>query len=111
MKTLRHRQLETGRTLALNGAAWRRLREVILSRDPLCVCGCGQPSTDVDHVDNDPTNNDLDNLAGMAAACHSRKTAADMGKRVSYGNDSDGMPLDPNHLWNRDRKIASNRFA
>lgn len=111
MKTLRHRQLETGRTLALNGAAWRRLREVILSRDPLCVCGCGQPSTDVDHIDNDPTNNDLDNLAGMAAACHSRKTQADLGKRVSYGSDSDGMPLDPNHLWNRDRKIASNRFA
>ena len=30
MKTLKQRQLETGRTLALDGKAWRRLRAVIL---------------------------------------------------------------------------------
>ena len=101
MKTLRQRQIETGRTLALNGKAWRRLREVILSRDPLCVCGCGQPSTDVDHIDNDPTNNDLDNLAGMAKECHSRKTQADMGKAVRYGSDSNGWPLDPASHWQK----------
>lgn len=108
-KTLKQRQLETGRTLALNGKPWRKLREVILARDPLCKCGCGRPSTDVDHIDNDPSNNDMDNLQGLAHECHSTKTgkrmfAAVCGKWVadvwSMGKDDGTLP-----------KIASNRAA
>ena len=34
-KTLKQRQEETGRTLALNGAAWRKLRAEVLSNHPL----------------------------------------------------------------------------
>ena len=103
MKTLRQRQLETGRTLALNGAAWRRLRESVLSLEPLCrhckAHGLLIAATDVDHKDNDPSNNSQDNLQALCASCHSRKTQADMGKRVSYGCDSNGLPLGRHH-WN-----------
>lgn len=104
-KTLKQRQQETGRTLALNGAAWRKLRETVLRERPLCeTCyreGKMIPATDVDHRDNDPTNNDRMNLASLCHACHSRKTQADMGKRVTYGCDINGMPLDPDHPWNK----------
>ena len=100
-KTLKQRQLETGRTLALDGAAWRRLREVILFRDPLCVCGCGRPSTDVDHINNDPTDNRMEALQPLCHECHSRKTQADMGKAVSYGCDSNGWPLSPDSHWQK----------
>ena len=120
MKTLKQRQLETGRTLALDGKAWRRLRAVILGERPLCqhclARGVIEPATEVDHADNDSSNNDRNNLVPMCKPCHSKKTQADMGNRVSYGCDSKGMPLDPNHPWNREpnvpallREIAGNR--
>lgn len=104
-KTLKDRQQETGRTLALNGAAWRRLRARVLSLRPLCEkCyreGLIVEATDVDHRDNDPTDNRPEALQSLCHSCHSRKTQADMGKRVSWGCDSNGMPLDPEHPWNK----------
>lgn len=107
MKTLRQRQQETGRTLSLNGAAWRRLRASVLEREPLCRdCwkrGRITTATDVDHHDNDPSNNDAENLVPLCTPCHSRKTQADMGKRVAHGCDANGMPLDPDHPWNNGR--------
>lgn len=105
MKTLKERQQETGRTLSLNGVRWRRLRAAVLEREPLCRdCwkrGRLTTATDVDHHDNDPSNNDPENLVPLCHECHSRKTQADMGKRVSMGCDADGQPLDPDHPWNR----------
>ena len=102
-KTLKQRQQETGRTLALDGKAWRRLRAVILGERPLCQhCldrGVIEPATEVDHVDNDPTDNRPEALQSLCKPCHSRKTQRAMGKRVSYGCDSKGMPLDPSHPW------------
>ena len=102
-KTLKQRQRETGRTLALNGAAWRRLRASVLAGEPLCrECirqGRTVPATDVDHADNDPSNNDVLNLVPLCHACHSRKTQQDMGKRVGYAFGVDGMPTDTSHPW------------
>lgn len=104
-KTLKQRQEETGRTLALNGAAWRKLRAAVLSEQPMCEhCEARSiltPALEVDHIDNDPTNNNRDNLASLCRPCHSRKTQADMGKRVSMGCDANGMPLDPKHPWSQ----------
>lgn len=97
-KTLSERRAETGRTLALNGAAWRRLRASVLSEQPLCEhCikrGFVVSATDVDHVNGDPTDNSRDNLAALCHECHSRKT---MGGKL--GCDAQGMPLDPAHPW------------
>lgn len=104
-KTLTDKQKANGRTLALNGTPWRKLRALVLSEAPLCqhcaARGLIVQATDVDHIDNDPTNNDPRNLASLCAPCHSRKTQADMGKRVNWGCDVNGIPLDPNHPWNK----------
>jgi 5-methylcytosine-specific restriction protein A len=106
-KTLKEKQQANGRTLALNGAAWRKLRATVLAEQPLCPeCrdqGLLVPASEVDHQDNDPSNNSRDNLVGLCKTHHSQKTAAEMHghKPKAKGCDVSGMPLDPNHPWNR----------
>ena len=106
MKTLQEKRRANGRTLALNGTAWRKLRASVLRLTPLCQ-HCQLPATDVDHVDNDPSNNDRDNLQGLCHGCHSRKTNADMGRNVAYGCDDKGIPLDKSHPWHVEKSPAT----
>src|SRR5687768_6538332 len=81
LKAEKKKALTPNRTLALNGAAWARLRRYVLSQQPLCAeCerqGRIRASLDVDHVDNDASNNDLSNLEALCHSCHSRKTRRD----------------------------------
>lgn len=112
MRTLADKRKSNGRTLALDGAAWRKLRASVLREQPLCehcLRNDDRPvmATDVDHIDNDPTNNSRDNLQSLCHECHSRKTQADMGKLVRYGCDERGFPLDPEHPWNREKSPAT----
>ena len=56
---------------------WRRLREIVLARDLLCVLCHQQPSSDADHIipvrqGGEPWS--LENLEGLCSACHSKKT-------------------------------------
>ena len=102
-RTLADKRRDNGRTLALDGAAWRRLRAAVLREQPLCAACKTEMATDVDHIDDDPTNNDRDNLQGLCHECHSRKTNEDMGRKVCWGCDANGMPLDPAHPWNIER--------
>ena len=107
-RTLSDKRKSNGRTLALDGKAWRTLRAAVLREQPLCaVSGCHEWAVDVDHIDNDPTNNDRDNLAGLCHGCHSRKTQLALGGNVSYGCDVHGYPLDPSHLWNSEKSLAT----
>ncbi len=55
-------------------ARWRRLRRVVLSRQP--VCPCGSAATEVDHiVPKDAGGDDsFDNLQALCKSCHSSKT-------------------------------------
>lgn len=98
------RDSDPRRTIALNTSAWQRLRASVLAREPLCrhcvQAGKVTPATDVDHISGDPSDNRLEALQPLCHACHSRKTAADHGKRVVHGCDEQGMPLDPAHPWN-----------
>ena len=100
MSTLKAKQQRNGRTLALNGAAWRTLRAAVLRTHPVCVLCRTAEASEVDHRDDDPTNNDLSNLDALCKPCHSRKTNGDMGRNVKHGCDDNGMPLDPAHPWN-----------
>nr|WP_314623626.1 HNH endonuclease signature motif containing protein [uncultured Noviherbaspirillum sp.] len=112
-RTLKQRQEANGRTLALNGAAWARLRSLVLSEQPLCPecerMGRIMPARDVDHVDNDASNNERSNLVGLCTPCHSVKTQRHehflrTGTWLPVkGCDVHGMPLDPQHAWNREK--------
>lgn len=63
-------------------ARWRRLRRIVLARDPLCKdpfkTGCQELSTDADHIipvrQGGPMWS-LANLQGLCGADHRRKTA------------------------------------
>lgn len=90
------RDADPRRLLPLTGAAWQKLRAQVLAEEPLCRdCleqGRTEPSTDCDHIDGNPGNNERSNLAGRCHACHSIKTAADHGKATKQPIGLDGMP-------------------
>jgi len=51
---------------------------MVLSRDPMCRTeGCGNPSTVADHIVplEQGGENTFENLQGLCASCHNRKTA------------------------------------
>lgn len=100
------RNADPRRAIPLNSSAWRKLREQVLAREPLCrrCYGLGHitPATDVDHVSGDPSDNSRANLQPLCHECHSRKTARERhGLREVYGCDVTGWPLDPEHPWNK----------
>ena len=112
-RTLYDKQQANGRTLALNGRAWATLRECVLREQPLCECCMRDDdrpvmATEVDHIDNDPSNNTRTNLQSLCKPCHSAKTMAERWGRVTVkGCDSHGMPLDPQHPWNLEKSPAT----
>ena len=60
---------------------WRKGSKAFLRRHPICVCGCGNPATDVDHIIPWETWDDFADQANwqaLAHACHSRKTALEL---------------------------------
>lgn len=104
IKTARWTKAKNGRLIPLNSAAWRKLRRSVLEREPLCrhcaARGLIVPSVDVDHIDNNPANDEPSNHQALCHECHSRKTARDMGGNVRMGCATDGTPLDSTHHWN-----------
>jgi hypothetical protein len=66
-------------------------------------------ATEVDHIDNDPTNNTRGNLQSLCKPCHSAKTMAELhGRAITVkGCDANGMPLDPHHPWNVEKSPAT----
>ena len=67
---------------------WRRLRELMLSQDPLCrtcsIAGRIALATVVDHivpVKAGGARFDIANLQGLCVACHNRKTAIETAQR------------------------------
>ena len=63
------------------GPDWRRLRALILRRDPWCRWpgGCGAPSSDVDHIVSRRRggSDEASNLRGLCHMHHSMKTATE----------------------------------
>ena len=100
------RDADPRRTIPLQSAAWQKLRERVLARDPICQeCyrrGHITPATDADHVNGDPSDNRMSNLQGLCHSCHSHKTMRERhGRKPVMGCDVNGMPLDPDHPWAR----------
>ena len=87
---------------------WKRLRLMVLSRDPICQCqdaSCSRPSAVVDHINGINTDMSMDNLRGLAKSCHDRKTAREDRTKISdklySGCDNTGQPTDKRHHWNK----------
>ena len=69
----------TARMRQFRTPAWRALAARVLSEEPVCrTPGCGQPSTQVDHIieRRDGGTEARTNLQALCTACHGRKTAA-----------------------------------
>jgi len=64
------------------GHKWRRLRRLVLARDPLCIscrsAGRIVPATEADHIKprREGGPDSLDNLQGLCKSCHTKKTRA-----------------------------------
>lgn len=105
IRTKRFTTAKNGRLLPLSSDAWRRLRAMVLSEQPLCpeceARGIIEPATQVHHINDNAMDNSRTNLVGLCASCHSRHTAHDMGKQTRYGCDLTGQPADPSHHWNK----------
>ena len=98
---------------------WRRARSRYLAEHPWCVrClveGRLTPATVVDHVEPHRGDErlfwDQDQWQGLCKQHHDAKTVrdgrwgqrqlSDGAARSIYGCDVHGMPLDPDHPWNR----------
>ena len=62
------------------GAAWRKLRGVVLREQPICRACQMAPASEVDHVlpKRDGGTDDRGNLQGLCKPCHSSKTAREV---------------------------------
>ena len=113
MRTLKDKQQANGRTLALDSAAWRKLRASVLRGEPLCrhcqARGLIVVATEVDHR-NGPSDNRLESLQPLCKPCHSKQTMRDMGHNVYMGCDVNGMPIDPSHPWNLEKSRATDEL-
>ena len=73
------------------------MRTRVLTLEPECRCGCGQPATDVDHVlalEDGGEPWDWHNLQPLTHACHTRKTDAERRARAR-GDIFAGTPPPP----------------
>jgi len=63
------------------GRPWRRLRDSVLARDRHRCRDCGDPATEVHHLDGIAAGGDqlphLSRLLSLCTACHDRRTAED----------------------------------
>lgn len=89
---------------------WKKLRMKQLTISPDCE-KCGSKATEVDHKIPHKGHfglfYSLENLQSLCKRCHSSKTARESGfanngkDRLMGRCDSDGLPVDPDHPWNR----------
>ena len=54
---------------------WKRIRLMVLARDPICRMCDRLPSLHVDHIERHVPGeaHDMDRLQGLCASCHSKK--------------------------------------
>jgi 5-methylcytosine-specific restriction protein A len=91
----------------MRGRRWVALRSTLLRKEPLCrFCrfqGRTSVAVEIDHVIplEQGGSDAYDNLQPLCASCHLEKTARDRGYKAK-GSTRDGLPLDPEHHWNKE---------
>ena len=98
------------------GARWKKVRRSYLRSNPLCVecqkMGIIKAARVVDHIK--PHKGDMDlfwdegNWQSLCEPCHNKKTAREdgafgnpAGSKDMGGCNSSGLPLHPDHPWNK----------
>ena len=72
---------ELERRKVYQSARWRKVRSIVLNRDPLCRSCRRAASRECDHVvpvAQGGAEWDTDNMQGLCSPCHSRKTATEV---------------------------------
>lgn len=91
------------------GTKWQKARDEFLEANPWCRF-CAQQgrrtrATVVDHVE--PHRRDWSkfwnrsNWQGLCRTCHNGAKQSEEATGIVRGCDESGLPLDPNHRWNR----------
>ena len=91
---------------------WRKARLSHLNEYPLCVLcerqGITTAATVVDHIQEHKGDYDLfwnqDNWQSLCASCHSGIKRMQEHHGYSQAADANGIPLDNNHPWNKERR-------
>ncbi|MEI7955450.1 MAG: HNH endonuclease [Verrucomicrobiota bacterium] len=91
-----------------SGHAWAKIRQRILRRDRGLCQPCKRDgrltlAQQVDHIVpvSKGGGDEDDNLQGICLACHDDKTRIDLGLKAVTACDANGVPLSPNHPWNK----------
>jgi 5-methylcytosine-specific restriction endonuclease McrA len=66
---------------------WLMLRRRVLFEQPICACGCGRLTEDVDHItpiERGGAPFERTNLQGLTHSCHSAKTAAELRGKATH---------------------------
>ncbi len=93
----------------LYDATWNKLSKAFRGRNPLCVyclqIGKVTRSEVVDHIIPHKGNGELfydqDNWQTLCKHCHDSVKAKEEARGYAVGSGADGMPIDPNHHWNK----------
>ena len=87
---------------------WRKIRSDYLLRNPLCVMcrqdGLYTPASVCDHIDPHKGNETKFYSGPFQALCkthHDSTKAREEYRGVKIGGDVDGIPIDPQHHWNK----------
>lgn len=78
---------------------WKKLRKIVLARDPICKICDKAPSTEVDHIVPRPPDQHAadvteEELQGLCKPCHSSKTRAEnapKSKQRRKSNEGQGL--------------------
>ncbi len=96
-----------------DGVRWRRVAKMFLDQNPLCApclkANLETPATIVHHKVEHKGDEALfwtwNNLESVCPSCHSGHIRVSEHVGYSQAADSLGIPIDPNHPWNKRKKI------
>ena len=57
---------------AYNSNGWRKIRKLVIAKNPLCELCETELATHVHHLDFDYRNNNISNLQALCSPCHMR---------------------------------------
>lgn len=100
-----NRPWRVGKNNFYNDKVWLKSRAKFLAVNKVCKF-CGDKATVVDHITPHKGNYALfinqKNWQPLCKLCHdSAKQKAERRGLEAIGVDSNGLPIDPNHLWNK----------